>query len=202
MSCVALLRGVVVLAAVNGLPLLLATTATAQPGPVVPPTKPEPSPAVSSSLPAGLLSPDALAAYLRQRNYKVDVSRSPQDGRPILLVQIMQDGWKFDLEIEYHPNLGGFFMTCPLGKAGTPMSAAQLTELLKANYRCTPDYFVIRGNDQRLALETNTGAMMTTATFQAILTRFLGNVRSSQAVWDSSQWPATSSMTTPSTAVK
>jgi hypothetical protein len=136
----------------------------------------------------GNLSPDALTAYLRQRNHKVEPSKG-SDGRPILLVQIVQDGWKFDLEIEFQPNLLSFFVTCPLGKAGTPMSSAQLTELLKANFRYTPDYFVIRGGDHRLALETNTGAQMNRATFQAILNRFIGNVRGSQATWGSSRWP-------------
>jgi hypothetical protein len=169
--------------------------AVAQPGPTGPASTTDLAPATLMPAPSNLLSPDALAAYLRLQNHKVEPTKG-SDGRPILQVQIQKDGWKYDLEIEFQPDLRSFFVTCPLGKAGTPMSTAQLTELLKANFRYTPDYFVIRGGDHRLALETNTGAQMNTASFQAILNRFLGNVRGSQAIWDSSRWPVNGGIAT------
>jgi hypothetical protein len=188
MTHYATFRFALTIVAALGVTSVLALLATAQPGPV---TQGGTDSAPATVAPAsGLLSPDAVSAYLQQQNHKVNMTKGT-DGRPILLVQIQKDGWKYDIEIEFQPNLRGFFLSCPLGKAGAPISAAQLGELLRANYKYTPDYFLIRG-DNRLALETNTGAQMNTATFQAILNRFLGNVRASQAVWDSSRWPANS----------
>jgi hypothetical protein len=181
------LRGLVFVFAL-GVALLFGSVASAQTGPTGPQGPTDTGPAAVMPAPSNLLSPDALTAYLRQQNHKVEATKG-SDGRPMLNVQIQKDGWKYDLVIEFQPNLSGFFVTCPLGKAGAPMSTAQLAELLKANFKYSPDYFVIRAGDNRLALETNTGAQMTTATFQAILNRFLGNVRASHATWDTSRWP-------------
>src|SRR5437868_6137384 len=85
--------------------------------------------------PGGLkqLSPESVAAYLRSKNHKVQTSKGA-DGRPIVLAHIQQNTWHFDIEIEFLPHLGSFYLICPLGKAGKQLSAAEAMALLKANH--------------------------------------------------------------------
>jgi len=98
------------------------------------------------------ITPESAAAYLRKHNHKVQPIKS-LDGRPMLLVQIQHNGWQFDMEIEFTPDLRAYFLICPLGKAGAQYTGTQLMELLKANYRFAPAQFCIRATDQCLCFE-------------------------------------------------
>jgi hypothetical protein len=133
-----------------------------------------------------MLAPDALADYLRKQNYKVQVNKGT-DGRPILMVQIEQNGWKYDVEVEYQPNLNSFYLLCRFGKAGAQLPSAQLAELLKANQKYAPTYFSI-WPDGRLVLEDLWSTQMDTAGFQSALNRFLGRIQETHPLWDNSRW--------------
>lgn len=196
-------RVVVALALVGG-SVLYCDRAHAQPGPIAPVSGGGTGPIGTGPIGTGpigtgplagpaaptqprILTPETLADYLRKQNHKVHQTKA-SDGRPVLLVQIEQKGWKFDVEVEYTPTMHGFYLISRLGKVGPQTSSAQLLELLKANQKYGPSYFSIWA-DGRLCMEDYYGSQMNVAAFQSTLDRFLGRIQETHPLWDSSRWP-------------
>jgi hypothetical protein len=168
--------------------LLYGSTVSAQTGPTGPKSPNNGPGAVPAANLTSVkrLSPEALADYLRQQNHKVQLNKGT-DGRSILLVQIEQKDWKYEIQIEYMPDQNSFYMLSHVGKAGAQSSAAQLAEILKTNQKIAPAYFSI-WPDGRLCLEDYYGSQMDTALFQATLNRYLGKIQQTYSTWDNSRW--------------
>ena len=172
---------------------LVSAPANAQTGPTGPPQGGVQLPQVNAlPAPSNLLTPKLVADYLRKQNHKVEIRQAK--GGPLVLAHIQQEGWGFDIEIQYTADLRSFFLHCPLSKSNVTLSTAQSLALLKAIHQFSPGYFLIRPGDQRLCYEDYFGAQMNTTGFQRVLNHFLGTIRTSHSLWDSSRWPATDAL--------
>jgi hypothetical protein len=154
----------------------------AQTGPTGPVSQPSTGAPATTTPNVQRLTPEVVADLLRKQGHQVE--QREQNGLVELICQIRQDGWGFQLEIQFDRDKKWMTFLSPLGGPLSQYSAAQLLDLLKLNYRLSPAHFVYRERDRRICFEDcdySTG--MSEAQFQNCLTNFLKKIRENHATW-------------------
>lgn len=130
----------------------------------------------------GRLTPEAIAELLRKQGHQVEMRE--QNGQVELVCQIRQDGWGYQVEIQFDKAKKWMTFLSPLGGQLSQYSAAQLLDLLKLSYRISPAHFVYREKDRRICLEDcDYGTGISETQFQDCLNAFLKKIRDNHATW-------------------
>lgn len=157
-------------------------------GPVVPTP-----PSNNNNLPpVQQLTPERLDNYLRSKGHSTKINRH-NNGVIIIAAQIQQDGWRFDVEIEFGGDQKNFNLTCKLGSPQGQLAPAQLMALMKKNYDMGAlMHFCYREADRQLCLDApRFPTIMNEMAFQNALNDLLRLVRETHPLWDTSRWPMT-----------
>lgn len=170
------------------LPIVILTLAQvtalvrAQTGPTGPAAPPSPAASPAPAATVQRLTPEAIAELLRKQGYQVE--QREKDGIVVLVCQVRQDGWSFQVEIQFDKAKKWMTFLSPLGGPLSQYSAAQLLDLLKLNYRLSPAHFVYRETDRRICFEDcDYGTSLTDEQLLNCLNAFLKKIRDNHSTW-------------------
>ena len=112
--------GCLMLTAIAGFVATSQSTALAQ---TVPPQKGKKETTGGKQMGTAKLTADGAATYPRNKGHKVEKMLDPS-GAPILSVLMKDnDGWSFDIRIEFSPDQRTYLLSSRLGKAGAKYTA-------------------------------------------------------------------------------
>jgi hypothetical protein len=162
---------------------VVASSAFAQTGPVGPVGSGNPGvPAVQSST-----NDQALANYLRQLDPNTKVGQyKTNNGQPysVYTLNIRRDNWNYQISVEVHPN--SMVVYTNLGQINVnELPASTLVQLIDAQWKTSPTHFVFARspNSVVLSLQRNLHRPISIERFGALLTEFLGDIRSTYSLW-------------------
>jgi len=161
--------------------LVVGSSLFAQTGPIGGGTNP-PAPAPTPN--TNQMLPDRLTDTLRKMGHQAEVRKSAK-GDVIVVANIQQNGWRYQVDFEYTVDQRTINVVCPLGVSAGRFTAAQLVNILKKSYEINPVHFSIRGSDQMLLLEDPLyGTInMTETNVQNILNNLMKRVRDTHVLW-------------------
>jgi hypothetical protein len=101
------------------------------------------------------MTPERVAALLKDKGFKATMNPAPnaQSG-PSVAATITQDGWQYNVDIKFTPNMMDWYFSSALTPAGQTFTQEQLLGLMKKNWDYGSGQVFGITNDNRLYLET------------------------------------------------
>jgi hypothetical protein len=107
-------------------------------------------PSGPSSAPAGQMTPESLATYLRGLSgMTVADPVSLSNGGARIIAKQQKDGWTYEVEIEFTSSRKSYWLLAKLRPAAG-YTQAQLLQMLKTGWQIDPVHFVINGDHMYL----------------------------------------------------
>jgi hypothetical protein len=129
------------------------------------------------------LTPERVMALLKDKGHQATINKT-QQGQTVVAV-IQQDGWQYNLNIQFTPNGMDWYFSSALTTPGQTFSNQQLLALMKKNWDLGCGQIFSISTDNRLYLETPnyTTNNITDQVFYQTLTNHLNTIRNNYDLW-------------------
>lgn len=161
--------------------------AAAQTGPTGPTGSPAPSgPSAPPAAAVNGISEMDLLNYLRTLDANVKMEKSQDGKKTCFEVNLNRDGWRFQLRLILSER--GLEIYSPLTTIANVQSvpASALGQLLQANWKMSPSFYLVPQNDGRVMLILHYGlsrSAVTTASLGNVINQFCNDLRQTYPAW-------------------
>jgi hypothetical protein len=133
------------------------------------------------------LTAERVVTLLKEQGHKASVEPGSGQGK-VVVAQITQDGWGYEVLIQFTTDGKKLWLSTPLSPAGR-LTPDQLRALMKKSFEMGGTEFFMIGNDDRLVLETPNFECLAVPPFSVEqvffqkLNRHLDTIRNTYNLW-------------------